>query len=184
MTSFKPLYNLLPIRYNNRELSIITIEDLNAYIDILTSNFYNEFLDYNFKKDISKENLYKALECSTKHYEIKSDKVIDVRLLLKDVDTHEIIGGCSVICKDKELGVLELSYFIMMEHQGHNEAYYMVDSLINMISKSDMKFNYISAVVQSINVRSIKLLGKLGFKLVNTVKGKHTLNNIYHKERK
>lgn len=184
MVSFKELYNILPIRYNNRELDVINTNNLNDYIEIITSDFYNEFLDYDFRKDINKKILYNTLDNSVKLYKIKSDNVIDIRMLLKDTDTHKIVGGCSVIRKDKTSGILELAYFILPVYQGHNEAFKMLSKLLEVLEESSIDFKYTSAVVQDINVRSINLLEKLDFYVCDNIKGRHTLNKVYYRERK
>lgn len=182
MKSIKEFSKYVPIIYKDRELNFLTFDELDKYCDILRSDFYNKYMDFSFKQDISFNKLEDILHNNILFNKMNTPNTYEVRLILKDTTNQHIVGGCVIFEKDDE-AILELAYFILPEYQGHYEALEMLNRLIKVLGDSDIKFCKFRAITQDINIGSIKTLEKLSFNIDRTFIGKVTKNLVFERAR-
>lgn len=179
MKNIAELRKTLPIIYNNRKLRMVSFNDIDWYITNTLQPYYEEYIDCKFSS-VPRKKLEMQLYNRIKGYVCRVKNSDEARLLLCDCNTNEIIGGITLFEKDENI---EIAYFILPKHQGKNEAYNMLKNSINKLNKSNMKFKNITAVIREDNTKSIKLIEKLGFRRIDSVKGKYKNNIVYIKER-
>lgn len=182
MNSIKEISKCIPIIYRNRKLNFITLDDLDVYCDILRSDFYNKYMDFSFKHDITLSKLKGILYNNILFNKMNTPNTYEARLILKDIDNQHIIGGCTIFEKDAGT-VLEIAYFILPEYQGHGEALEMLKVLLKVLSASNIKFTRFRAITQDINMGSVKILDKLSFNVIRTFNGKVTKNLVFERNR-
>jgi predicted acetyltransferase len=184
MQQIENLIKTLPIQYDNKELNLLKIKDINWYCDNCRKAYYNKYMDFNFSTDITEKKLRESLYILVKQYIFKVKTNNEVRLILKDKCSNTIYGGCTIherIVDSKNY--LELAYFIVEEYQNNGLASEMIKQLTDKLSRSSIKFNGFIAMIRSDNIASEKLLLSNGFHLLKEKQGKYKINKEYIKER-
>jgi RimJ/RimL family protein N-acetyltransferase len=182
MNNIIELLDILPISYKNKELNLIAYEDLEWYIENCRKPYYNEYLDFNFSRDIAESDLRTKIYELYYGYKLRLRKPGEARLLLKYKNTNIILGGCTIVERDST--TLEISYFLLPEEQHKGYAVEMIKELLISLKNSNIQFNNIIAIVQEDNMQSIKLVTSLGFKQTKSFKGKYKINKIYSIEKR
>lgn len=179
MKNIAELLKILPIRYDNKKLSLITYKDINWYYNNCIQPYYNEYLDFDFANDVTEERFKAILKNLVVGYKNKLSTYGEARMLLKD-ENNNIIAGCSFI---ERIDDIEIAYFVLPNYQHQGIAYEMLDKFISTLSKSNFPYKRIISVVREDNIQSIKLMEKLGFKLERIDDGKKKKNNVFILER-
>ena len=181
MYNIKELYNCLPITYDNKIINIISFEDMDWYLNNCVQDYFEEYLDFKFSKDIKYENLQSALYKIIVGYKLKIEEYGEARLLLKDLNTKEIYGGCTIFERGNNL---ELAYFIIPKYHNKNIATSMLREVINALAISDIQFNKFVLTVREDNIASLKVAEKLNFKFSHEYSGKYKINKVFKLERR
>lgn len=175
MKSIKQLSDILPIRYDDKILRLLSFHDIEWYSNNLRRDYYERYMDFKFSKDIAKERLEQIL------YQIAIDGLCgtasnhEARLVL--CNEESIIGGITIMEKDD--ASIELGYFIIPEQSSKGLASKMLSVFIDKLRESKVDFKIIRLIIREDNAASIKVAEKLGFKLSNEVLGKYKRNLIY-----
>ena len=150
---------------------LISNNILSEYIDILRSDFYNEYLDFKFNSDISEEKLIYEMKNKIEQYDKYDINIKEFRFVILDSNRH-IIGGYTL-----HIGFeIEIAYFVIPEYQGKGIA---SKALYGVISK--LKYlgynNYIVKLnIQEKNSKSLRLARKMQFKVCKKYKGRFGTN--------
>lgn len=182
------MINIIDIKENfiisNEEfcVELISYDTLEEYINILRSDFYNEFLDFKFNSSISREKLLNLLNTKVEQY-IKNDlNTREFRFIVLN-SKRQIIAGFTLYINDKDIaetqirtGDLEIAYFVMPEYQRKGIASNIIYRLIAKLKYLGYGSNIILAHVQYRNNKSLNMLKKLQFKRFNKYRGKFGVN--------
>lgn len=175
MKCIKEISNIIPISYNDKEIIFLSSEYLNKYLNILTSPWYNRYMDFSFINDISRRNLRRSLTVLINSYSELIPNTYEVRLLLINKYTKAVIGGCS-LNEHEQSNTIEISYFVLPEFQHMGIAKEMIGKVIDTLRSSSIQYKEIEAVVMQSNIASINMCNALGFKERERFIGKHTTN--------
>jgi len=86
------LSKLLPIKVRDKELNLMTDEDIFEYSKILKSDYYNAHIDNDFNEYTLKK-VRDGLLILSNNYKTLSQDNLQVKLLLKDNTNSNIIYG-------------------------------------------------------------------------------------------
>lgn len=175
MKSIKEISNIIPISYKDKEIIFLSSEYLNNYLNILTSPWYNRYMDFSFTNDISRKNLRRSLKVLIDGYSELIPNTYEVRLLLINKYTKTVIGGCS-LNEHEPFNTIEISYFVLPEFQHMGIAKEMIGKLISTLRNSNIPYKEIEAVIMQSNTASINMCKALGFEERGRFLGKHTTN--------
>lgn len=183
MDNSKIVYNMVPLMYSNKILNLLSYEDIDWYINNCREHYYEEYNDFKFSKDITKNKLKSLIYSLVTSYKLKDTNKYGSRMLLKDIKTKEIYGGCVVfnVNNDEDL---ELAYFILPKYASSGLATEMLLNLIYALNNTKSSYKKYILRIQSSNIASINVAEKCGFTERCKVKGKYTTNIIYELERK
>lgn len=177
MLQIKRLKESLPLSIDeDLELNIIDISDLHKYVNILRSEYYQRYTDFDFS-GMDRKVLVKIMENQIQYARRGSEVPDETRLLLKNKKTNEIVGGCTIY----ELGNIqniELAYFILEKYKSRGICKKMLSRLITMLTQN-LNITYILLEIRQDNKPSIKIAETLGFRLTDTKQGKFKTNYIY-----
>lgn len=181
MISIKEFSDILPIKCRYGELNFLSFDKLDWYVDNCRKDYYNEHLDFNFKSDITREDLYDTFYNLVIGQKLKEKSDKEARLVLKN-EVNDCIGG-ALAYELQRNNVIELAYFVVPEYQHMGIAYDMLKSMIEALNKSKLKFRGFIATIQYDNVASINLVKKLGFRLLSEADGKYKKNITMYLDR-
>ena len=182
MIHIKELIDILPIYCGNKELNLLTFDDMNWYIKNCKKPYYEEFLDFKFSTDIQDNKLRESIYNMIISYKLKIGSGYEARLLLKDTNTNTIYGGCTLFERNG-FKDLEIAYFIVPKYQGTNLGTEMLNKLCLELKKSSVPFEKIVLTIRYDNKASLKMADKVGFKYLNEVDGKYKKNIIMYIDR-
>ena len=170
------MINIIDIKENfiisNNEfcVKLISYDILEEYIDILRSDFYNEFLDFKFNSDVSEEKLLDILNTKVEQYTKNDLNTREFRFIILN-SKKQIIAGFTLYVNDKDIkeqqlrkGDLEIAYFVMPEHQRKGIASNMLHRILSKLTYLGYGSRTILAHVQYKNNKSLNMLKKLQFK--------------------
>lgn len=180
MVNIKALSNILSITYDNKQLTLLDIKELEWYVDNCRQNYFNTYLDFDFARDIKAESLKTLLYDIVIGYKLQIASDSEARFVLKDTDIDRIVAGCTL---KEQKDTLELAYWVLPEFQGNHIAHDMLHNLIKATSQSQMKFTRFRATIQDRNVISKKLVEGLRFINTGQHDGKYGINDVYILER-
>lgn len=182
MIHINELSNILPIRCGDKDLNLITFNDMEWYIQNCKKPYYDEFLDFKFSSDIQDSKLREVIYNMIVGYKLKVSSGYEARLLLKDNKTGIIYGGCTLFEKNK-FNDIEIAYFIIPKYQNNNLCTIMLNELCTKLKYSEIPFNKITLTIRYDNKASIKVAHKAGFKYLTEVEGKYKKNIIMYIDR-
>lgn len=180
MQDVKIFKSLFPIRCGNYRIEILSLRDMDWYIDNLRKDYYNKNLDFNFKRDITKKAIKIRIYDLVKEYSLDINSDGELRVLMKNESANEIVSGCTLHKHEKSI---ELGYFTVPKHQNKGLSSLLLKTITQKVSRGYTDFEYFKAVVHKDNYSSIRVLNKVGFNLTEEYKGSKTINQIYTLER-
>lgn len=183
MHNIKQLSNLLPIQYDNKVLNLISFNDIDWYVNNCREYYYEQYLDFKFSKEISIDKSKEALYNIIVSYKLKTETNVEARLLLKDINTNEIYGGCTIFERNNNSD-LEIAYFVLPKYHNKNICTDMLKHIIYALQSSDINFNKILLTIREDNIASLKVGNKLRFRKLADVKGKYKTNRILYLEKR
>ena len=161
---------------------LISEDILEEYIEIMRSDFYNEFLDFKFNKDITKKELVSLMKNKAKQYKNNDKAIREFRFIVLNSEKH-IIAGFTLFFKDNinelekiSVGDMEIAYFVTPENQGQGIASRMLYRIFARLAYLGYGNRCVVVNVQSINNKSLNLLKKLNFKTIKKYRGKFGTN--------
>lgn len=178
MKNIRKIKTYFPICYDNYKLDILSSEDLNWYVNNCRKKYYEEYLDFKFSTDISKRQLTEVIHNMILSYKLNIDTSCELRVLLKNITTGEICGGCTIFEKSEGRQV-ELAYFIVPKYQGKNLCVDMIKHTIDMIKSYNDKCEEIVLTIRYDNQASINIANRLGFYEKTRDKGRFKENIIF-----
>lgn len=177
MLSIEQFREYLPIKFrDNLQIDLVTMELLDEYIEILRTPYYENYLDFKFS-DIDKYELTTLMKQQISNNLQNKKTLNEWRLLITNVKTNEIIGGCTIFLVPYSKNV-EMAYFILPKYTKNGLCKHMLKILIDILYKNKDVDN-IELIIREDNISSIKVAESLNFKLINTEIGKYKLNYIY-----
>ena len=182
MIYINELNNILPIVYDGKRIEFLSLDDLNKYVNNCRLEYYNEFMDFNFKADVTKRKLTNIIYDIVIVQKIKEKSRYEARLVLKDIKKNKIIGGCTIFEK-VVADTIELAYFIVPEYQHRGLGAEMLSNIMSAMKESDIAFNKLVVTIRYDNVRSLQLVKNLGFKELAVENGKYKKNIILYIDR-
>lgn len=156
-------------------IKLVSCDIVEKYVEILRSDFYNEFLDFNFNKDISKELLISSINSKAEQYTKNNSSIKEYRFVVFN-NIEQIVAGFTLYISGKDMENIEVAYFVLPEHQGQGIAFNMLSKIIDMLTIIGYKDKTLIANVQSKNVKSLNILKKLQFEKYRNYRGKFGTN--------
>lgn len=178
MKNIKLLNNVLPIIFDNKRLTLISFNDIEWYISNCRKAYYEEYLDFKFSKDITKDKLRETLYNLVVSYRLNIKSYGEARLLLRDIYNNEIYGGCTIF--ERENSTIEIAYFIIPKYQGKGIGKKMLFNLCKALANSSIQFNKITLIIRYDNYNSLALAKSVGFKKLSEFQGKYKKNIIMY----
>lgn len=182
MIHINELNNILPISCEDKNLNLLTFDDMEWYIKNCKKPYYEEFLDFKFSSDIQDNKLREVIYNMIVGYKLKISSGYEARLLLKDKDNSIIYGGCTIFEKNN-FNDIEVAYFILPKHQGKNLGTLMLRNICIALKNSTIPFKKITLTIRYDNKASLKVAQKVGFKYLTEVEGKYRKNIIMYIDR-
>ena len=100
MVYIKELVDILPISCGDKNLSLLTFDNMDWYIKNCKKHYYEEFLDFKFSSDIRDSELREAIYNMIIGYKLKISSGYEARLLLKGTTDNTVYGGCTIFEKN------------------------------------------------------------------------------------
>lgn len=182
MIHINELNNILPISCEDKNLNLLTFDDMEWYIKNCKKPYYEEFLDFKFSSDIQDNKLREVIYNMIVGYKLKISSGYEARLLLKDKDNSIIYGGCTIFEKNN-FNDIEVAYFILPKYQGKNLGTLMLRNICIALKNSTIPFKKITLTIRYDNKASLKVAQKVGFKYLTEVEGKYRKNIIMYIDR-
>lgn len=159
---------------NNKEfyIKLIHCDIIEQYVDILRSDFYSEFLDFKFNRDISKEDLISSMNNKAEQYTKSNGSIKEYRFIVLN-NKEQIVAGFTLYMSEKHI---ELAYFVVPEYQRQGIAFNMLSRIIDKLSNIGYADKTLIANVQYNNIKSLNLLQKLQFVKYKKYRGKFGTN--------
>lgn len=171
MINIEKVKEILPIQINQYKLSILSLKYMDKYIDNCVKYYYNQYDDFDFAKDISRDKLEAYIYKLINSYLFNMAIDGECRLIL--VNNNTLIAGCTIFERKKDL---EIGWWVIPEYQHKNIGYMMMSKIIDELYTSSITFKNLYCVIREDNQPSIKLAQRLGFEMDKVVKGR-TKNN-------
>ena len=182
MIHINELNNILPISCEDKNLNLLTFDDMEWYIKNCKKTYYEEFLDFKFSSDIQDNKLREVIYNMIVGYKLKISSGYEARLLLKNKDNNIIYGGCTIFEKNN-FNDIEVAYFILPKYQGKNLGTLMLKKICIALKNSTIPFKKITLTIRYDNKASLKVAQKVGFKYLAEVEGKYRKNIIMYIDR-
>lgn len=182
MIHINELNNILPISCEDKNLNLLTFDDMEWYIRNCKKPYYEEFLDFKFSSDIQDSKLREVIYNMIVGYKLIVSSGYEARLLLKDRENNIIYGGCTIFEKN-DFNDIEVAYFILPKYQGKNLGTLMLKKVCIALKNSEIPFKKITLTIRYDNKASLKVAQKAGFKYLTEVEGKYRKNIIMYIDR-
>lgn len=181
MYSIAEMDKVLPYYYEDKVLKMIGTEDIEKYSKIIRSKYFNEFADNSFE-NYSHAQIKNGLLVLINEYSTLQQTNNELRLVLKDVESNKIIGGCTLReIKLETYSNVELAYFVCEEYRNHGECTKMISNVIKMLIESNIKIYVVKLLIREYNYASIEVAKKLCFKEVREIQGKECKNILFER---
>jgi L-amino acid N-acyltransferase YncA len=164
-------------KYGDIEIKLLDIDDIEEYVDICKSEFYNKNSDFNFNTDITRSELVSAIKNIIVFGRASDNSAPQVRAVVKR-DGKIIAGFTLMIFNNTDC--IELAYFVIPEMQGRGIGYKMLSSTVSKIIGKACK---IQAVIHNTNTPSLTLIKKLEFEYSTSIKGSRWGDNLIYVKR-
>lgn len=167
----KRLLNALPIETEKCLVRRLEHRDIDWYVLIMKSQFFNEYLD-NKTINISEETLKKQLINLLWRYKYDKETLKVARTVV--LKNTSYIGGLSFF---DDLGSLFIGYWILPEFQGQGYGFEVLR--IGTMLGVEAGYKSIKLMIREDNIKSLNLARKAGYKCVKRVKGREGMNLIF-----
>lgn len=171
MGKIKRLLNALPIETEKCLVRRLEHRDIDWYVLIMKSQFFNEYLD-NKTINISEETLKKQLINLLWRYKYDKETLKVARTVV--LKNTSYIGGLSFF---DDLGSLFIGYWILPEFQGQGYGFEVLR--IGTMLGVEAGYKSIKLMIREDNIKSLNLARKAGYKCVKRVKGREGMNLIF-----
>ena len=180
MYNIKKLKNHLPLTFDNYQLDLLAMSEIDWYIDNFKKEYMNRFMDNSV---VSRDDMYDRIKFGlyslVLSYKTGMKISGEARMLVKEKGTDNIVGGCTLMEKTRK--DIEIGYWILPEYQGNKICTKLIDAVIEMIKQMQC-IDSITLRIQCDNTISQAVANKAGFKHVEDEQGKKTINYIYRME--
>ena len=173
------LNRLLPLKFKGKVLDYVHYSDVDWYISNSREKYYNEFLDFDFSKDVSEKDWKSRVNYLINRWKLVPNKETEIRLLLKDDVSQEIYGGCTIFDNRSKDGSVIIAYFIVPKHQNKGIGYELINKVLEILKS--LNINKVKITIQETNEASINLAIKTGFKEDKRIRGKKVNNIVMYK---
>lgn len=177
MIHINELFDILPINCGDKNINILTFNDMEWYIDNCKKDYYEKFLDFKFSSDIQDYDLRGYIYNTILSCKLRISSIYEARLLLKDKENTTVYGGCTIF-EDKNTKNIEIAYFVLPEYQNKGLGTMILKAVCNALVKSDIPFDNIIITVRYNNIASLRVAEKAKFKCIKEVEGRYGKNII------
>lgn len=176
MKHVKEIKSLFPISLGEDTIRLIELGDLDIYVDLLQSDYYNEYLDNKFNvlpKHVLMHMMEKVINNTNNNVQDRSQ----VRLVLVNKD-NKILGGMSLFNISSTDNYMEIAYFVDCNEQHKGYCYNMVRSVLNKLNELDIGIRGYKLSIHESNAASLRLASRLGFSESERIVGLQEMNLI------
>lgn len=173
------LKNKFPLHSNRLTISVLGKRDLDWYANEIKKDYFIEFNDNKKILNMSlAETKFKILSLIAT-YSLPYSFIYEFRLIIKNKDTKENIGGITLFPIDILDNSLEIAYWINPKYQGFGFATEAVNRIVQFIFTCFKEIDNIKLIIQKGNIKSIRLATRCGFTYKQILNGAYGVNVEY-----
>ena len=174
----KAIKKKLPVYTERLKISTLGVRDISSYAGELQQDYFVEFMDNRKILNMSMVEIKTKLASLVATYSIDYPFVYEYRLVVKDINTNELIGGLTMF-PIKQTGFIEVAYWIKPKYQGRGYATEALKALSQFVLNTFKECIGVELTIQSKNTGSIKVAERCGFRLSGSINGKFDTNLVY-----
>lgn len=176
---FSTLKRKFPIYTDRLSIAVISSKYVDSYINEIKQPYFTEHLD---NKNIAtmpfseaKIKLLSLMAAYSMHYNF----IYEFRLIIKEKNTNELIGGITIFTIDYSDNFIEIAYWIKPCFQNKGYATESILRIVEFILEIFKDCAGVKLTIQENNLASIRAAIKCGFIQSGNLNGAYGINKIY-----